>query len=353
MSPLLYCVRCTASNTDTALFCNRCATPIPRPRSLASQARPQPLGTLPAIEEDDLTVLYERATPMPAQLRRISSSSITTALPSTKTLQLRGQEVQHYRQKASVQSKEKQKSKGKNVSSFGLIVHQPNDVVNRHSELYIIQAGQTATRHPSSLELLSFNPREQVYSWSSWIRRRCLEFHGWKERKDENSIIDDLERTAWIGYLVKGSTGPLRVTLPENDSMIVQVLLTEIPEKQKIIFVLPIKPLDSGTSQEDSSEPDLPPLSPTIHTTQSQHRVKRMRAELLEEVASYETEASGSDDSDTRPTEKGAEEKVQRSIQSIEGIGDTIKVKEQPVGKRRTLTEDEQKRKREAQNSVL
>lgn len=192
--------RCGAGNPVTALFCNRCTTAIHRPTSVFSARVPAtrvprvPVyqRPVPSIESDELTILCERPSPMPVQLRR------TTALSSTKPPQLGQlgqQEVQHHRQKAGILDKERQKSKGKNPPAFGL-QQQPHDIVKRTSELYVVHAGQTATRHPSGLELLSFNPSEQVLNWPHWIRKRCLEFHGWNGRKDIDSVIDDLDRTA-------------------------------------------------------------------------------------------------------------------------------------------------------------
>lgn len=81
-------------------------------------------------------------------------------------------------------------------------------------------------------------------------------------------------------FLVKGSTGPLRVNLPVGDGTIVQVLLNEIPDKQKIIFVLPIKVLDQPLSVEDGSDSEyLPdPLKLTIRKTRSVANADRTRS---------------------------------------------------------------------------
>lgn len=103
---MLYCTKCAASNTATAHFYSRCGTPIHRPTLPEAQTRTQPF---PSIENDELTVLLERASPLPLQSPSITNA---TALPSAKAPQFEnlGQEVQHYRQKFSIQSKEKEKN---------------------------------------------------------------------------------------------------------------------------------------------------------------------------------------------------------------------------------------------------
>jgi hypothetical protein len=298
---------------------------------------------------------------MPSQSKRLPASSAlsSSALSPVGPPQL-ADEVQFFREKVGIQNKERQKGKGKNISGFGLNIQQPHDMtVKRHAELYVVYAGQTAVRHPSSLELLSFNPREQVSNWATWTWRRCLDFHGWRERKDYDIIISDLERSAWIGYLLKGSAGPLRVTLPEGDGMTVQVLLKEIPEKQKIIFVLPVKMIERTRGEEDDSDEDLPVLDMSLRLKQDQHRIKRQRSGILKEVAEYETE-EGSEESDfeiSGPIVERWKERTQNLTQAeLEtDVEDTIKLENvtSEARTRRKLTKAEQEAKEKAQRAVL
>lgn len=374
MSATVFCTRCAATLSASALFCRKCGTAITETGSSARPQNPKSNQSLvSSIEADDLSIIYERTTPMPADSRLIRPSR-TTALSAGNPFQL-GDEVQHYRQKAGVQEREKHKNKGKGVSAYGL--QQPYESVKRHSELYVVQAGQNAVRQPSSLELRTFNPREPVGSWARWIRRECQKFHGWKERKDEDLVIEDLERSAWVGFIVKGSPGPLRVTLPEEDGATVQVLLTEIPEKQRIVFVLPITVLDAPFPLEASDSEYLPdPLKLSIRQTRStigthkkrdrknsgkeqQHGLKRQKSTSLEETLRQEeretswlseTQASGDkSDKDTiklelprsekQPLieeELAEKEKARKEVQDILARETSLRRSERQVAKSKT-----------------
>lgn len=114
-------------------------------------------------------------------------------------------------------------------------------LVKRHAELYVAEIGQTTKRLPSSFELLSLNPLDHISDWSTWIRNRCMEFVAWLERKDARLMMVDFSRRAWIGYLEKGSSGPVQVTLSDSDGATIQLLLNEISEKLRLVFVLPIQ----------------------------------------------------------------------------------------------------------------
>lgn len=128
--------------------------------------------------------------------------------------------------------------------------------------------------------------------------------------------------------------------------MTVQVLLSEVPEKQKIIFVLPIRLLDrTSLTGEGSEEEELPVL------VKPKHRVKRQRSGSLKETASYEEQDSLESDDDwlTRSIDRTTREESQNHAHTIEEIGDTIKVEEPATESRKILTKEEQVEKRHVQ----
>lgn len=114
--------------------------------------------------------------------------------------------------------------------------------------------------------------------------------------------MEDLGRSAWVGFSLKGFAGPLRVTLPDEDGVTIQILLNKILEKQKIIFVLPNKILYQPVSLDDNSDSEYLPdclnlainNAPVVKTHQKReykptdqpdtHPVKRQRSGLLQVV---------------------------------------------------------------------
>ena len=367
-SGLVFCSQCATPSTNTARFCARCGTAIQRHSTIQTSTHHlRPSSTKSSITQsieepdDDLSILFTRATPIPNHRVRPSSAITPTTLPS------RASEVQHHRHKAGITDKGKEKAKTYGISGYGVNVKAMSNqnMVKRHAELYIAEAGQVAKRLPSSFELLSFNTREHVPDWASWIRERCVRFVGWTERKDPNLMVEDFTRRAWVGYLEKGSSGPIRVNIPDGDAMTVQLLFDEISEKLRLIFVLPIEIWKESELEELEDEKEsLGDEEPTIFDSTitrlklnspkllSQHRVKRQRSGLFEEVTTLKDSIPSRSSSGLTPDLPDEEDLP--DIERVVGVkSEALEVIETEPQNDQALSKDDKIDKKNARKEVL
>ncbi|KAI9748016.1 MAG: hypothetical protein M4579_007332 [Chaenotheca gracillima] len=129
---------------------------------------------------------------------------------------------------------------------------------------------------------IKFNPREAVTNWSDWIKCYARKFQGWEDRKDIEFILEDKSRRAWAGT-VTGSLPPVQAAIEDSKLADVQMLLTEIDSKSRMVFVLPIINVYQSQTKAEQAELQTEQRTSLSVPTES-HRLKRRKSSEMQEI---------------------------------------------------------------------